>query len=55
MQHLYMFIFIPGHIGVLGNEMVARLAGIAIVSEGQPVNSADIINSLRELSRDEDF
>jgi ribonuclease HI len=49
------FIFVPGHMGVVGNERADRLAGSATISEGQPMDRSDILNTLREVGRKDDF
>lgn len=49
------FIFVPGHAGVGGNERADSLADSAIVSDGRPMDRADIINSLKDSSRKEDI
>ena len=48
-------VFVPGHMGVVGNEMADRLAGSATISEGQPMDRADILNALIECGYKEDF
>ena len=49
------FIFVPGHSGVEGNERADSLASSAILTAGQPMDRADIINNLRDMGRTEDF
>src|SRR5579871_210916 len=49
------FIYVPGHAGVQGNESADRLAGSANITEGQPMDRADIINALRESFRAKEF
>ena len=46
--------FVPGHIGVVGNERADRLAGSATISDGQPMDRTDILNALIECGRSED-
>ena len=48
-------VFVPGHIGVVGNERADRLAGSAAISEGEPMDRADIVNALIERGRREDL
>ena len=49
------FIFVPGHVGVCGNERADKLAGLATVSEGLPMDRADILNNIRDIGRARDF
>jgi hypothetical protein len=42
------FMFVPGHAGVKGNERADRLAETAIVGDGQAMDRADILNAIRE-------
>ena len=49
------FIFVPGHAGVQGNERADCLAGSANITEGQPMDRADISNALRESFRAKEF
>lgn len=47
--------FVPDHGGVRDNERVDRLEGLAMTSEGQPLDHADIVNNLRDIRRVVDF
>lgn len=46
------FSFVPGHVGVTGNEMANRLADNMTASEGRPLGH--IMNILREQGSNED-
>jgi ribonuclease HI len=48
------FIFLPGHPGVKGNERADRLAESAIVGDGQAMDRADILNAIRDARREAD-
>ena len=45
------FIFVPGHAGVRGNERADRLAAEAVVGNGQAMDRADVMSALREVGR----
>ena len=45
----------PGHVGVCGNERADKLAGLATVSKGLPMDRADILNNIRDIGRARDF
>ena len=49
------FIFVPGHTGVRGNERADRLAESAIVGDGQAMDRADILNVIRDARREADI
>ena len=49
------FIFVPGHAGVKGNERADKLAGMATLSEGVSMDRADIINALSDSARLKDL
>jgi hypothetical protein len=36
------FIFVPGHAGVRGNEQAERLAAAAVISDGHAMDNADV-------------
>jgi hypothetical protein len=42
------FIIVPGHAGVKGNERSDRFAETAIVGDGESMDRADILNAIRE-------
>jgi hypothetical protein len=48
------FIFVPKQAGVRGNERADRLAKSAIVSDGQAMDRADILNAIRNACREAD-
>jgi hypothetical protein len=45
------FIFVPGHAGAGGNKRADRLASLATIADGRPIDRADIVNALREICR----
>jgi len=45
------FIFVPGHVGVRGNEGADRLAGTAIIFGGRAMDRVDILNAVTEKGR----
>jgi hypothetical protein len=47
-------IFVPGHIGVRGNDRGDKLAGIATISDGRVMNHAYVLHALCEPGRVED-
>jgi hypothetical protein len=47
-------IFVPGHVGVRGNERADRLAGTAVISDSRAMDHADMLHALREAGRVED-
>lgn len=46
----FTFSFVPSHTGVRGTERTSQLALSAVVEEGQPMDTADIISDVRETS-----
>jgi len=49
------FIFVPGHARIQDNERADKLACVATISEGQPMDRAEIINSIRDIGGVVDF
>lgn len=47
--------FVPGHADFRGNERVDRLADLATISEGSPMDHTDITNNLGNSWRAKDF
>jgi hypothetical protein len=41
-RFVYLFIFVPGHAGVRGNEQADRVAGMAVISDGRAMDHADV-------------
>jgi hypothetical protein len=50
-----LLIYVPGHVGVGGNERADRLASSATIADGQTMDRDAIANVLRELCRVVDF
>lgn len=46
------FTFVPGHADARANE---RVAGLTTTDNGQPMDRADFVDTLRKLRRAEDF
>lgn len=46
-------IFVPGHTGIKGNERANILASKATTVGGRTMDSADILNTLRDTGHDE--
>lgn len=47
----FTFIFVPGQVGVRGNEKADRFAALATKSENQPMEYVDIIYNLKNIGR----
>ena len=48
------FIFVPGHVGVKGDEKADQLAATATVGSGRAMDRSDVLNALREVGRAND-
>uniref|UniRef100_A0A0B7B9C8 Uncharacterized protein n=1 Tax=Arion vulgaris TaxID=1028688 RepID=A0A0B7B9C8_9EUPU len=47
----FVFIFVPEHVEVHGNEHVDNLTDTAVIEEGQSMNNTNIINAIKETGR----
>jgi len=52
---IYVFIFVPDHAGVRGNERADFSAKVADVGEGRSMNSADIVSAIKNAGHVSDF